>query len=196
MIVMSHHENMWRNAWLHEKYPSKMKRFLIIINYVQVESFRLKQPYSGDCVYTKLVHCAIVVCVFFPSSAGIEWHATLVYISSKCPKCTNLLSCPSLVTERRWRRRKKFVQSDRNGEWGDWRMSCAWCVCMHYELYPEPICFTRDQRSLQAKNGRMWIWTTVGICVKSMEHGYVTFWNVFGKLGWYLLFSFSRFLIN
>lgn len=85
-----------------------------------VKSFRLKQSDRGDCVYyTKLVCCSCFL-------SSVESSGTqLMYISSKCPKCTKLLSCPSLVT-RKDGEEKICVQTDRNGEWSDCRMSCMY----------------------------------------------------------------------
>lgn len=73
----------------------------------------------------------------------------------------NLLSCPSLVT--REDEEEKCVCKPIemvNGAIVECRAHgvCAYACIQHGELYPEPICLTRDRRSLQAQK-----WSNVNL---------------------------------
>lgn len=183
--LMSHHKKMWRNAWLSERKKSiENEAICDNSNLCPVKSFRSKQqPYSGDCVYT-------LIWLLFISSDELSG-TQLMYISFKMPKMyTNLLSCPSRCYEKRWwwrkgrRRRKKHLHNSIemvNGVIVECRAKsahdvCVCCVCMNCTRNQSILRVIKDH--FKPKMVKWWIWTTVGICVKSPEHDYVTFWNV------------------
>ena len=99
--------------------PSKIKRFVVIINH-----FVFKTIAVIVCIQLNwFVAIAVFVVVMF-FVWWIEWHATYVSVL-KCPKCINLLSCPSLVTreEKKWNKIMYTIRSKR--EWSDCRISCT-----------------------------------------------------------------------